>query len=116
MTKRKPFHSWRLLAQSGSRRWAIDTDDKEGIEGLLPPLPPFDELVIRDAPAVHLERMDTRHLHIQIGDVTLSAWVDRAGKTRLRLIDGKFVPRTWDIVPLDDGELVRGVRSKRGKR
>lgn len=110
--KRKPFQSWRLLAQAGKRRFAVNTESQSFPDNELWFRPPdFDELVI-DQPSVHLERTGARHLHIQIGDVTLSARVDRAGNTRLSVVDGTFIPRTADIV----GAAARYVEPKKPRR
>jgi hypothetical protein len=97
MSKRKPFQSWRILAQSGSQCFAVDSerDDKLGLE--LPPcLPEFDEVVVRD-PFIHVERTDTRSLFVGLGDVKLSVYVDRSGKTKVVLYEGELDPTTGVI-------------------
>jgi hypothetical protein len=96
--KRKPFQSWRVLAQSGSHRFAVDSEEQHPAGGAYPIfcLPEFDEVVIRE-PFVHLERMDTRSLYVGLGDVKLNVSVDGKGRTKIVLYEGELDPKTGII-------------------
>jgi hypothetical protein len=105
---KNPFATWRVLCQDGSRRFAVDNSgyvrneigDRDGALDELDcdPLPDFDELVVGDTPClVHLERMDTNSLFVSLGDVSLSVWRDKAGKTRVLLQEGTFDAATQEL-------------------
>ena len=101
MAKRKPFQSWRLLAQSGSHRFAVDSEERAlGFDPILC-LPEFDEVVVSE-PFIHLERMSARSCYVGLGDVKLNVSVDRNGKTKVVLYDGTFDPATGGILGPDE--------------
>lgn len=106
-TKRKAsFATWRVLAQSGSRRLSVDSTKKacefvsagydDWVAGM-DKVPEFDELVI--AGVAHLERMDSKTLWANIGPVDLAIWVDAKGVTRVRMTEGAYDPKTGDFHP-----------------
>ena len=112
MSKRKPFQSWRVLAQSGKHCFAVDSEPRTfgGIPAP-PQLPEFDEVVVM-MPFIHVERMDARSAYVGLGDVKLNVSVDRNGKTKVVLYDGTLDPKTGIIHGYDD----KPAKKARGKR
>jgi hypothetical protein len=119
------FAHWRLLAQGPGRRYlhlraqpkdkhsrAFEREypgvAKEFADTWLKDAPHFDELVI-SSPDVHLERMDSAELFVALGEAKFAVWVDRAGKTRVRLYEGTHDPATGEI---HEHGWTKGVRRK----
>jgi hypothetical protein len=126
--RRKPFQSWRVLAQSGGQQFAVDSEPRTfgGIGNGGPPcLPEFDEVVVRE-PYIHVERMAARSCYVGLGDVKLAVSLDRSGKIKVVLYEGKLDPKTGVIsvpapaalsgMPYRDTPLKLQKKKPRGKR
>lgn len=123
--KRPPlFGQWRLLAQAGSRRFSLDSTgalcaDSTGATTSTLSLhrqkgmPPFDEIVVRHA-GIHLETIGASAIDVHLGHVQLVLWRDRAGKIRVRLLEGT-VGKDGLIEEMTDSDVKRALATV-GKR
>lgn len=111
---RDHFARWRLLAQSGSRRFSIETrDGKTWAKGNTPavlkmigcelprndmprrPPAPFDEIVVGNL--IHAERMSDNEIWVRLGNACFWLKARRDGKIDVTLTEGAVDKKTGRI-------------------
>lgn len=115
--RREPLlKRWRFLAQSGSKRFAVSSDDhfvaaSDGTSGS-GRMPEFDELVVGPSgeAVVHVESMSPSSLSVWLGHALFAVWRGRDGKIHVRLQEGEYEPGEGLIRPHGWRERMRGTR------